>query len=175
MIKKNEMRNLLKSFLFAFKGIAYCIKNERNMRIHICTTILVLLFSFFYKTNSVETALLLISIGLVIANEMNNTAIETLTNMTSPSYNNLAKITKDVAAGAVFISAMVALFVGIIVFGKPKRLLNTLILIATNPVYCSIFVVLIVVSVLFIFNGAKLFGEPKTKIYHMKNFDEKKH
>lgn len=173
MIKKNEMRNLLKSFLFAFSGIAYCVKNERNMRIHICATVLVLLFGFFYKTTATETALLFISIGLVISNEINNTAIETLTNMASPSYNNSAKITKDVAAGSVFISAFVAFIIGIIIFAKPKRLLHTLILIVTNPIYCSIFVILIAISILFIFNGAKLFGEPKTKIYHMKNFDEK--
>ncbi|MFZ2539451.1 MAG: diacylglycerol kinase family protein [Oscillospiraceae bacterium] len=167
-IQKSDVQNLAKSFSYAFKGITYCIKNERNMRIHFCMTILVAVFSYFYKTTSSEFVILTICIGFVISSEMVNTAIETLVNLESPCYNSLAKIAKDVAAGAVAISAIVALVAGCVIFMKPNRLLNALTIIALNPIYIAIFVVLIVASILFIFNGPRLYGEKTTRVYDIK-------
>lgn len=173
MIAKNDVVGLLKSFTYAFKGIAYCIKNERNIRIHMCMTALVSVFAYFYKVTSTQYILLLLCIGFVLSAEMVNTAIETLTNLESPSYNPLARIAKDVAAGAVFVAATVAMVVGLIIFLKPKKLLETLQMIVQNPLYLGIFVLLILMSILFTFNGAHLFGEPKTRVYKLRNYTKK--
>lgn len=167
-IRKSDVRNLAKSFSYAFKGILYCIKNERNMRIHVCATILIALFSYFYKTTAIEFALLIICIGFVITSEMVNTAIETIVNMESPSYNSLAKISKDVAAGAVAVAAIVSIVVGCVIFLKPARLFLALELIVSSPLYIILFIVVIILSLLFIFNGPKLYGEKTTRIYDIK-------
>lgn len=173
MINKNAVKNLTKSFLYAFSGIVYCIKNERNMRIHLCMVVLVSVFSYYYKVSSGEFVILALCMGAVVTNEMINTAIETLTNLESPSYNSLARIAKDVAAGAVFVSAIVAVVVGGMIFLRVERLKNALILIFTNPFNILLFAAIIIISVLFIFNGSQLVGEPKTKVWHMKNYDDK--
>ena len=167
-IQKNDVRNLAKSFRYAFKGIIYCINNERNMRIHLCATVILAVFSCFYKTTGTEFVMLMLCIGFVISTEMVNTAIETLVNLQSPSYNSLAKIAKDVAAGAVAISAVVALVAGSVIFLKPNRLVDAVTIIVSNPIYIAIFVILVILSILFIFNGTHLQGEKTTKIYHIK-------
>lgn len=161
MIKKNDVRNLTKSFRYAFIGLFYCIKNERNMRIHLSTTVLVSVFAYFFKVSSTELVILVLCFALVIMAEMINTAIETLTNLESPSYHNLARIAKDVAAGAVLVVAIATVIVGILIFLKPARLWNTLTLIFTNPWYIGLFIILITLSILFIFNGARIFVKPK--------------
>ncbi len=173
MINKNDVRNLAKSFSYAFSGILYCIKNERNMRIHLCMTVLVSFFAYFFRVTQTEYIILVLCFAMVIMSEMVNTAIETLTNLESPSYNNLARIAKDVAAGAVCVVAIATVIVGGFIFFKADKLYDTLQVIITNPIYIALFIVLIILSILFTFNGAKLFDEPKTKVYHMKNYDDK--
>lgn len=173
MIRK-DFKELAKSFVFAFKGISYCIKNERNMRIHLCMAVFVTLFSYLFGVSTIEYLILIICIAFVITGEMINTGIETLTNLESPSYHYLAKIAKDVAAGAVFIAASVSLVVGIVIFYKPQQLWSTIVLIFTNPLNVVILVIMLIISFLFVFNGTQLVGEPKTKIYHMKNYDNNK-
>lgn len=169
MSAKNELKNLTKSFSYAFKGIAYCVKNERNMRIHICMAVLVSMFSYCYGVNSSQYIFIVICMGLVISGEMINTAIETLTNLEAPSYNRLARIAKDVAAGAVLISAILSMIVGGIIFLNPQRLLDTIIKIVINPIYLISFILAIIISIIFIFKGSKFFKDQKTKIYHMKH------
>lgn len=113
---KNEIKSIVKSFNFAFKGLWFCIVNERNMRIHLVVAAYVLFFSFFYNLSKVEYIVLLLAIALVIIAEMINTAIETLTNLSSPSYDMLAKLSKDIAAAAVLIAALFSIGIGIILF-----------------------------------------------------------
>lgn len=172
MIQKNDLISFSRSFSHAFKGISYCIKNERNMRIHLCMIVIVSIFSFFYKVTSVEYIFLLLCMGLVVSAEMINTAIETLTNLESPSYNQLARIAKDVAAGAVLVASILSVVVGSVIFLKPDRLKYTLILIISTPLYWISFLIVIVLAVLFTFNGSRLFNEPTTKIYRMKNYTD---
>lgn len=169
MNAKREVLSLIKSFSYAFKGIVYCVKNERNMRIHLSAVVLVSLFSFFYRVTSTEYILLMICMGLVVSAEMVNTALETLTNLESPSYNRLARIAKDVAAGAVLVAAIMAIVVGGVIFLKFDRLFETLAVISSTPLYWGSFLVLIALAVWFIFWGTQLFGEPKTKVYHIHN------
>ncbi len=104
------------SFRFAFRGIWYCLKNERNFRIHLVAACYVLFFSRFYGFARAETVVLLLTVMLVIAAEMINTAIERLVDMLSPSYNPLARLAKDIAAGAVLIFALTAVVTGVVMF-----------------------------------------------------------
>lgn len=154
-LNKRELKGLLKSFTFAFRGLIYCIKNERNMRIHITAALIVLPFSFIYDLTRPEYAILILIMGMVMVCELINTAIETLVNLGSESYDSLARIAKDVAAGAVLMCAIAALMVAVALFGHKDKLLNTLIKISTTPYYLIFFIILILIGILFIFKGFK--------------------
>lgn len=158
MIKKDDVKGLAKSFVYAYRGICYCIKNERNMRIHLSAAALISYFAYFFQLNRVEYMILLLCFGFVIAAEAFNTSIEALVNLESPAYHNFARIAKDVAAAAVAIAAFAAVLVGIFLFGDPARLWQTLLRICSNPLSGLFFAALLVLAVLFIFQGPKLFG-----------------
>jgi len=107
---------ILKSFKCAAKGTLYTIKNERNMRIHTVISFYVLLFSLFFHLSFVKYAVLFLTIGSVLTLEMINTSIEAIIDICSAEYNSVARIAKDIAAGAVMVSSVVAAFIGIMIF-----------------------------------------------------------
>lgn len=107
---------LFQSFSFAFQGIIYALRSERNLRIHGFVALAVVYFSRYYQFTRAEKALLFLSIGLVITCELFNTSIETTVDLESPAYHALAKIAKDVAAGAVLVSSLASVGVGILLF-----------------------------------------------------------
>lgn len=109
----------LKGFLYAFRGILYCINHERNMRIHTVAALYVLLFSPFFELSRGQYALLLLTMAGVMSAEAVNTSIEKLTDLCSPDYHPLARVAKDVAAGAVLVFAIFAVFVGICLLWQP--------------------------------------------------------
>lgn len=111
------MRSLLKSFLYAFRGILAAVKTQRNMRIHITAAVYVTAFSFFYDLTRTEYALLALTFVAVMSCEMINTAIEAAVDISSPDYSEKAGFAKDVAAGAVFVAAVFAVVVGVLLFG----------------------------------------------------------
>ena len=115
------LTRLINSFQFALKGIAALIKTQANARIHALATVVVLGSGFLFEVNATEWCLLIICIGGVWTAEGLNTAIEALTDLVSPNYHPLAGRAKDVAAGAVLISAIAAAMVAAIVF-LPKIL-----------------------------------------------------
>ena len=117
MAKKEKKKNsLVKSFNAAIEGILYTFKNERNMKIHYLASTLVLIVCLFFNFSKVEFIILLGSIVLVIVAEMMNTAVEKTVDLVTQEYNDLAKIAKDVAAGAVLVSALFSVMVGYILF-----------------------------------------------------------
>ena len=121
------MKSFLKSFLYAFRGINSAIKTQRNFRIHIIAMIYVIAFSLFYDLTNSEYMILVLVFALVISLELINTALEKTVDICSPNYSKLAEISKDCAAGAVFISAVGAIVIGIIMFADAevfKRILN---------------------------------------------------
>ena len=113
-MKKKE--NILKSFKHAYEGIIFGIKNERNLEIHILIMILVIMFGIILKISQIEWLICIILLGLVISLELMNTAIETVVDMITLEKNPKAKIAKDVAAGAVLVSAISAAIIGLIIF-----------------------------------------------------------
>lgn len=111
------MRKFIKSVAFAWSGIAYAILNERHMKIHSIAAVLACLLAIAAKLSRLEWLILLIMIALVIGSELINTAIERVVDLASPEKHPIAKIAKDVAAGAVLFFAFAAIIAGIILFG----------------------------------------------------------
>ena len=111
------MNKFIKSFHYASDGIVYSIATQRNMKIHVAISLVVLLLGMWlhFHLDDIITILLLISV--VLAAEMFNTAIETGIDLITKEVHPLAKIAKDTAAGAVLILAIVAVLVGLGVIG----------------------------------------------------------
>ena len=104
--------NLFISFKYAWAGISYSFQTQRNFRIHISVCALAIALSVFLHLQAVEIAVIGITSGLVLALELLNTAIESVVDLTvKQTYHDLAKIAKDCAAGAVLVSAFVAMLV----------------------------------------------------------------
>lgn len=149
--RARRVRSLAKSFACAWRGIVFCVKNERHMRIHLTVGAYVLVFAQFYRFSAITYALLLLTIAIVIAAEAFNTAIEAIVNLETQSYDNLARIAKDVAAGAVLICAVFAAAVGIILFLKPATILYILNYLATHWLWCGLFLISLPAAAAFIF------------------------
>jgi diacylglycerol kinase (ATP) len=145
------VRSLARSFRNAGKGVVYCVKNERNMRIHLVAAVYVLIFSLFYSLSQMQYLLLLLTIGMVLFAEAVNTSIEVIVNLETQCYDHLARIAKDVAAGAVLICAIFAAVVGIILFFKPVTIVFIVHYLIANPVMGVLFVVSLPAAAAFIF------------------------
>lgn len=107
------------SFRYAFAGIALLIKTQANARFHLLAAAVVIVVAWYLEVSALEWAILALTIGTVLAAEGFNTALEFLTDLVSPDYHELAGKTKDVAAGAVLITAVAAIAVAACIFG-PK-------------------------------------------------------
>jgi len=104
--------NLFVSFKYAWAGISYSFQTQRNFRIHVSVCALAIGLSVFLHLQAVEIAVIGVTSGLVLALELLNTAIESVVDLTvKQTYHDLAKIAKDCAAGAVLVSALVAVLV----------------------------------------------------------------
>lgn len=146
-----QMRSLRKSFHNAFRGVAFCVKNERNMRIHLVVGTYMLCFSPFFHLSEAEYVLLLLIIAMVLLAETVNTAIEAVINLETQWYDNLARIGKDVAAGAVLICALFAVAVGMILFFHPLTLLHIVEYLLNHLWWGFLFLISLPVSGIFIF------------------------
>lgn len=109
-------KNIISSFKYAFMGMFGSFKSERNMKIHFIIMLLVIILGFIYKINSFEWIMCIVCFGIVISSEMVNTAMEINTNLAMPNINPKAKLAKDISAGAVLISALMSIAVGLIIF-----------------------------------------------------------
>ena len=116
--KTSEKRraSLKHAFGFAFEGIAYTVRTQHNMRLHLVIAVCVLVLSLLLRLTPIEWAIILICIGLVLMTEMLNTAIEAIIDLVSPEYHPLAKISKDIGAGMVVVFSAIAAIIGCIVF-----------------------------------------------------------
>lgn len=107
------------SFRFAAHGIVSAFKSELNMKVHSCFAVIVLVAAAVLRVTITSWMLLLCAIVLVLTAELLNTAIEATVDLVSPELHPLAKKAKDTAAGAVLLTAVFAVFVGIYVFYHP--------------------------------------------------------
>lgn len=144
--------SFFKSFVYAFKGIAYCIKTQRNMRFHICAMGAVVFLSGFYELSRGEYALLALVFASVISSEAINTAIESAVDLASKGERSfLAEKAKDCAAGAVLISAIFAAAAGSFLFWDTAVFRSIYLFFAENPAYILAVIIYIALSVFFIF------------------------
>lgn len=149
-------KKLFMSFVYAFKGIFRTISNERNLRIHItCVTYMVsiLLLTDWFVLSKTDWAVLMLACSSVISGEIVNTAIENAVNLASKEYTQFGKIAKDAAAGAVLISAIFAVTVGIIILYQPEAFRAMYEYFMSNPAMFILFVLSIIPATLFIFFG----------------------
>ena len=144
------------SFVYAFKGIFRTIANERNLRIHItCVVYMVsiLLFTDWFTLSRTDWAVLMLACSGVIGGEIVNTAIENAVNLASKEYTEYGKIAKDAAAGAVLISAMFAVIVGVIILFQPEAFKAMYEYFSENLPMLAVLVISIIPATLFIFFG----------------------
>jgi diacylglycerol kinase (ATP) len=108
--------SLFQSFNFAAEGVVHAVRTQRNLWIHFAIAIAVLVAAIGFGATKLELAVLLIAITFVLVAELVNTAVEAAVDVASTSFDPMAKIAKDIAAGAVLVSALNALAVGYLVF-----------------------------------------------------------
>jgi diacylglycerol kinase (ATP) len=123
--------SLLQSFNFAFEGIIHVLRTQRNMRVHFAIAVAVLVAALAVGVRRLELVALLIAISFVLIAEMLNTALEAGIDVATTSFDPLAKLAKDIAAGAVLIATINAVAVGYLVFVErikdpSSRVLDTL-------------------------------------------------
>lgn len=119
MGKYQKTSSFWRSFGQAYRGILYSWKTQRHFRFHIVAGVIVLLAAWLLRLTRWEWAILLLTIGSVIAAEVMNTAVEIVVDLVQPNFHPLAGMAKDVAAGAVLVTAIQAVLVGIVIFGPP--------------------------------------------------------
>ncbi|NLO38079.1 MAG: diacylglycerol kinase family protein [Ruminiclostridium sp.] len=112
-------RSLLKSFQFAFQGLKAAFVGEKNFRIHCMAVVLVVICGAVLGISTEKWVLLVLTIAFVLVCELFNTVAETLVDMITQEYSPQAKKAKDLAAGAVLLSAITAVLVGAFIFIEP--------------------------------------------------------
>ncbi len=116
MTSPRRSKSLLESFNFAFEGIIHVVRYERNLRIHFLIAVAVIIAAVGFDVTRMELISLLLAIAFVLIAEMLNSALEAVVDLVTPSVEPLAKIAKDVAAGAVLIATVTAVAIGYLVF-----------------------------------------------------------
>lgn len=119
--KVSFFKRRIKSFQYAFYGLFHAFFNEFHFKIHFILFLVVILASIYLKINQYEWVLIFIVSFLVFIIEMINSAIERLCDLYTTKKNQKIKIIKDISAGAVLLSALLSIIVGLIIF-LPKTI-----------------------------------------------------
>ena len=118
-MKEEEFKkksSIPQKFLYAFNGMLIPYKTEISIRIQTVFALAVATLGFFLHINRTDWLWIIIAAALVLITETLNTAIEKLVDLVSPGYNELAGKVKDIAAGAVFMAAIISILIGLMVF-----------------------------------------------------------
>jgi diacylglycerol kinase (ATP) len=110
--------SVFESFNFAFEGIIHVLRTQRNMRIHFLIAGVVLIVAFAAGVSKLELIALLLAIAFVLIAEMINTAVEGAIDVATTSFDPMAKLAKDIAAGAVLIATATAVAIGYLIFSE---------------------------------------------------------
>lgn len=162
-MKKEEFKlkndNFIDALNNAINGLKFTIKTQKNIRAQLLICVFVLAFSLFFNLTNIEFIILIFSILFVLFAETINTAVESVVDLVTEKYEYKAKIAKDVAAGAVIISAINSICVGIVLFitkininSMKEAIYNNII---NKPIY-TIFILLligIIISILILTNN----------------------
>ena len=116
-LSQSEWAKFIAGFRHAFRGLWYALRTQRNARVHVSIAILAIVLGVVLRISAIEFTMVFVAITGVFITEMFNTVFELCIDLASPDYHPLAKIAKDVAAGAVLLSAMLSVVIGLFVFG----------------------------------------------------------
>ncbi len=150
-------KNFLISMKHAAEGLIYTARSERNFRIDVSAALYVIWFASACGLSRAEWAAAAVSVGLVLAAETVNTAVERTADAAVSGYSVHAKHAKDAAAGAALLCALTALAAGIAIFGDMRRIAEAARLICASPVRIAAFAAVTAFSVWFVF----LYGKRK--------------
>ena len=150
------MRGLIRSFGYAFRGIFYTLKHERNMRIHFVCMIYMysfLLMAAFFEIKRTQFAIIFLAIALVVSLELVNTAVERTVDLAINEWTDNGRAAKDTAAGAVLVSAIFAVLTGIMIMWQPKAFSALYVYFKEHILYFVLFLLSLVGAFIFIFKG----------------------
>lgn len=116
MIKASR---LIKSFIYAFRGLLKTFREEQNLRIQAAAAAAVVFLGLYFKISSLQWSILIITITLVILMEIANSAVERVTDVLKPRIDGYVKEIKDIMAAAVMLSSFAAVIIGLIILGPP--------------------------------------------------------
>lgn len=119
MSAPGKSRSLFRSFGYAFEGIAYLFRTQRNARIELAIGVAACGLAVWLHISRVEWSILILTIACVLILEGLNTALEAIVDLASPAAHPLAKIAKDVSAGMVLVAAIASVGVGLLILGPP--------------------------------------------------------
>ncbi|GAA4270427.1 diacylglycerol kinase [Hyunsoonleella aestuarii] len=114
--KESFFFNRIKSVGFAFRGAVLLLKTEASIKIQFVIALVITGAGFFFNISFSEWIIQILAIGLVMSIEGINTAIEEIANFIHPEHHNKIGIIKDISAGAVFIAALFASIIGLIIY-----------------------------------------------------------
>lgn len=149
----NKLTGVIRSFYFAGRGIAFCLRHERHLRVHLTVTAYVMSFSSFYEFTKTDYAVLILTCAAVVSAEIFNTAVEVVIDKVSPKYNVFAMIGKDIAAGAVLFTAVGAIAVGIFMLWDIGTFVKIFEFFTSDIIKPLILLISLVLSGLFIFSA----------------------
>lgn len=150
------MKALLRSFVYAWQGFRYCLRHERNMRIHLAFTLYMYSFLGFYdffELTRHDYAVLFIANALVFMGELINTAFESTIDLLEKKYNKMAKIAKDTAAAAVLVGAFFAVAIGVALLWQPEAFQKLFAYYKDNPLWLAILIASLALSLVYILAG----------------------
>ena len=125
MENKWKNKNFFEALKNSINGLIYAIKEQKNLKIQLFIALIVMILSIVLKINKIEILFVCISICFVVFAEIVNTSIEKVVDLVTEEYNEKAKLAKDIAAGAVIISSLNAVIIGMIIFGD--KIINIII------------------------------------------------
>lgn len=114
--RQKGIKKFLLSFTYPIKGLKYAYRNEQNLTVDVGMALIVVIFGFLFRIETWEWAVLIITVGIMLALELVNTAIEAVVDLVTEEYHPLAKVAKDTSAAAVFVFAIVSIIIGLIIF-----------------------------------------------------------
>jgi len=154
--------SLIDSFNYAFQGVIHAVRTQRNMRVHMLAAITVLVVAIAVGVNQMELIALVIAIAFVLITEMINSAVEGAIDVATTSFDPLAKLAKDMAAGAVLIATMTALTIGFLVFNDRVANPSTDLLnrIENAPVYVTLIALFVTIAFVIVTKALTHRGTP---------------
>lgn len=162
--ERERDRRIIDSFNYAIEGLIEAIRNEKHMRVHMFTSVIIILLAIMMNASRVEILIIALSISFVIITELINTAVEALVDLISPKRHPLAKLAKDVAAGSVLVASLNAFCVGYLLFyDKLMKLLESqhrLLVIAGRKGNVSILIIMLTAILVIVIKSIYKKGTP---------------